>query len=328
MVQLGCGTDIANRGLGQVNGIMEYEGSCYSVPAVSNFTLDTTGVCKDEPLSKLKPMFSQPAGDSDLFLNSVKNMAAGTVGGAGFLVNGSITAVNRWSLGGETPFTGVANGTAFKGINVTFDTPTLQLLPTVGQYGSAVYGNSVFYNSANQWVYWIIQNAFVTSHPMHLHGHDFAILGQEYNKTFTSDMVGSLNFKNPMRRDTALLYGSGTPAQPVSARQPGYTVIGFKTNNPGAWLMHCHIIWHADLGMGIQLIERADEIPNYYGKPEFQNECSAMKAYEAGGPGRFKADYESGLKVREFEEPAVINRRHLEEHKFHGYSHGHAIRHE
>lgn len=326
MIQLGCGTDIANRGLGQVNGIMEYEGSCYSVPAASNFTLNTAGVCKDEPLEKLKPMFTVGAGDSGTFKSSVKNLAGGSVGGAAFAINGTITPVNRWFLGGETPYTGTGNGTATQFINVTFDTPTLQLLPTVQDYTSKIYGNSVFYNSANQWVYWIIQNAFVTSHPMHLHGHDFAVLGQAYNKTFTDADIPSLNFDNPMRRDTVLLYGAGTPVDPVSARQPGYTVIGFKTNNPGAWLMHCHILWHAELGMGIQLVERAPEIPNYASKPEFQNECSAMKSYESSGPGFAKAQWESGLKIRDLDEPA-LNRRHLEEHKFHGYSHGHAVRH-
>lgn len=328
MIQLGCGTDIANRGLGQVNGIMEYEGSCYSVPAASNYTLNTAGVCKDEDLSNLKPVVSQSAGSRALFDAGVKNMAGGTVGGAPFNVNGNITAVNRWLFGGETPFTGLGNGTATKGINVTFDTPTLQLLQTVPDYTSAIYGNSVFYNAKDQWVYWVIQNAFITSHPMHLHGHDFAILDQAYNKVFGADPkdFDKLNFVNPMRRDTVLLYGSGTPADPVSARQPGYTVIGFKTNNPGAWLMHCHIIWHADLGMGIQLVERASEIPNYAGKAEFQGECSDMKSYEASGSGFVKAQWESGLKIRDLDESA-INRRHLEEHKFHGYSHGHAVRH-
>lgn len=210
-------------------------------------------------------------------------------------------------------------------MNVTFDMPTLQMLPTVGNYGSPIYGNTVFYNS-KQWVYWVIQNAYITSHPMHLHGHDFAVLGQAYNTVFTSDMVDSLNFVNPMRRDTVLLYGSGgvgPPGQAPPPAQPGYTVIGFETDNPGAWLMHCHIIWHADLGMAIQIVERPDEMPNYSAGSDFQNECSAMKAYEAGGAERIKAQWESGLK----RDVGEVNRRHLEEHKFHGYSHGHAVRH-
>ena len=40
----------------------------------------------------------------------------------------------------------------------------------------------------------------------------------------------TLNYKNPPRRDVATL-----PAR-------GYFVIAFITDNPGAWLMHCHIV--------------------------------------------------------------------------------------
>lgn len=320
IVQQGCGTSIANTGLGQSNGVLEYEGSCYTVPSPSNFTLNTATLCQDEPLSSLVPVVRKGAGSQGEFGSNVLNLPAGTLGNAVF--NG--TAINRWFFGAPLNFTGTASGTATKGINVTFDMPTLQMLPTVGNYGDAVYGNTVFYYGKNQWVYWIIQNAFITSHPMHLHGHDFAVLGQAYNAIFDSSMVNSLNFDNPMRRDTVLLYGKGgTPVDPT--RVPGYTVIGFQTDNPGAWLMHCHIIWHADLGMGIQIVERPDDMPNYYSKPDFQSECSAYKNYEAGGPGRVKAQYESGLKIRDGFEG--VARRHLDEHKFHGYSHGHAVRH-
>lgn len=42
--------------------------------------------------------------------------------------------------------------------------------------------------------------------------------------------ASTLDYTNPVRRDVALL-----PAA-------GYLVIGFFTDNPGAWLMHCHIV--------------------------------------------------------------------------------------
>jgi hypothetical protein len=37
----------------------------------------------------------------------------------------------------------------------------------------------------------------------------------------------------------------------------GYLVIAFKTDNPGAWLMHCHIGWHT---VAIQFVEQYSEI--------------------------------------------------------------------
>ena len=30
----------------------------------------------------------------------------------------------------------------------------------------------------------------------------------------------------------------------------GFTVIRFLADNPGYWLMHCHMSWHNHLGMG------------------------------------------------------------------------------
>jgi hypothetical protein len=33
-------------------------------------------------------------------------------------------------------------------------------------------------------------------------------------------------------------------------------VIAFKTDNPGSWLMHCHIATHASAGLALQILER------------------------------------------------------------------------
>lgn len=40
----------------------------------------------------------------------------------------------------------------------------------------------------------------------------------------------------------------------------GYLVIAFQADNPGAWLMHCHIGWHTSEGFALQFVERYDEI--------------------------------------------------------------------
>ena len=40
-------------------------------------------------------------------------------------------------------------------------------------------------------------------------------------------------------------------------------MIAFKTDNPGAWLVHCHIARHAAEGLALQILERqkdADDI--------------------------------------------------------------------
>lgn len=79
----------------------------------------------------------------------------------------------------------------------------------------------------------------------------------------------ALNLDNPPRRDVALL-----PAA-------GYLVIAFETDNPGAWLMHCHIGWHTSEGFAIQILERWDEIVPLIDYETLESNCNAWDSYVA-----------------------------------------------
>jgi Multicopper oxidase len=80
---------------------------------------------------------------------------------------------------------------------------------------------------------------------MHLHGHDFAILAQGND---SSQLPVPLKFQNPPRRDTVLVPSAG------------YAIIAFKADNPGSWLFHCHIPWHASNGLALQIMERQKDV--------------------------------------------------------------------
>ncbi|KAH4073903.1 hypothetical protein HBH92_049240 [Parastagonospora nodorum] len=121
-------------------------------------------------------------------------------------------------------------------------------------------GNDTFDSQRNvfkvgekdQWQYWIIQQDAIVdgpavAHPIHLHGHDFYVLDQAANTVWSGD-VSRLKTDNPIRRDTATL-----PAA-------GYLVLAFESDNSGVWLMHCHVPFHVSAGLGVQFIERMDEI--------------------------------------------------------------------
>lgn len=56
---------------------------------------------------------------------------------------------------------------------------------------------------------------------MHLHGHDFYILGEGPGVFNMQTGPDSLQYDNPTRRDTHMLPGGG------------WLVIGFPTDNPG-----------------------------------------------------------------------------------------------
>lgn len=38
----------------------------------------------------------------------------------------------------------------------------------------------------------------------------------------------------------------------------GFIVIAFPADNPGAWLLHCHIAFHASSGLALQILERQE----------------------------------------------------------------------
>jgi len=188
-------------------------------------------------------------------------------------LNGNDT-VFQWYLNGITQSIDWANPTISQAVTGNFS------------YDEACHVMTL--DKPDAWAFFIIQNQFFVPHPMHLHGHDFSLLGQG-NGTFNpaTDM-GLLNFKNPTRRDVAMLI------------QSGWTVIAFKTDNPGAWLMHCHIAWHVGEGLSLQFLERPGDIkPTYTAavdEDRFQDTCAAWKDYASGPVYYNKTD--SGLRRR------------------------------
>ena len=75
------------------------------------------------------------------------------------------------------------------------------------------------------------------SHPFHLHGSHFWVLGSG-NGTFSAECDGdSLNFEDPRHADT----------QTVGSY--GWAYLRFRPDNPGVWPLHCHIAVHEFGGM-------------------------------------------------------------------------------
>jgi len=286
VTQTGCPSGCTNTGLGAANGIFLYDGASSTLPTSTygNKTAADFAICLDEPIASLTPFVAKSAGSSSAFGATASTIPAGNVAQVASSDDGNVF---RWFLN---------NGV----INVNYTQPTLQTLAQGGgsnsssSSNSSLISNSITLSTANEWVYFIIQNQFFASHPMHLHGHDFSLLGQG-TVSWTPDLVSTLNFVNPPRRDTAMLVGSAGPGNPA-----GYTVIGFETDNPGAWLMHCHIVWHVDGGLALQWLERPDEIKPYAKSPAFQNECSSLDTWQQANPAGVHSTGESGLKRRTY----------------------------
>ncbi|KEY70045.1 hypothetical protein S7711_09871 [Stachybotrys chartarum IBT 7711] len=117
----------------------------------------------------------------------------------------------------------------------------------------------------------------VMGHPMHLHGHKFWVLGSgvgSFPYTAVTDAPADLiNLQNPPYRDT-----TGLPSQ-------GWAAIRYVTDNPGAWMFHCHLQWHVVVGMAMVLVEGGDQLSSLVGQ---YNETR-----DTSGATQSMADYRS-----------------------------------
>lgn len=102
--------------------------------------------------------------------------------------------------------------------------------------------------------------AYDANHPFHLHGYQFRVIAMErIGENVTVDKVKALDKKGAIRRnlDHAPLKDT------VTVPDGGYTVVRFHANNPGYWLFHCHIEFHAEVGMSLifKVGEHKDMLP-------------------------------------------------------------------
>lgn len=216
-----CGT--IDEYLDDIKGIIRYHSSSTDDPTTTAPSF--TAQCYDEDASNLVPYVAQSVGSADDTYSTDLNYTYPNEIWK-WTINSSSLIVN-WS---EPSLVSIYEAGGVTDLS----------LPTDANYWEL--------NDASSWVYFAIHDESGTDlgHPIHLHGHDFFILAAG-DGTYDADTT-VLNLDNPPRRDTATLPGDG------------HLVIAFMTDNPGAWLMHCHIAWHASEGMGIQFIERGDEI--------------------------------------------------------------------
>ncbi|GAB1726235.1 hypothetical protein NU195Hw_g5321t1 [Hortaea werneckii] len=130
----------------------------------------------------------------------------------------------------------------------------------------------------------LISNFDDGNHPMHLHGYKYFVLAQGHGypamKSKTAGMTrenleplyASLDLSNPLRRDTASVEGFG------------WLLLRVVADNPGAWAFHCHLGWHTEAGLLMQLLTRTDELGGIE-VPQSNRELCAMEGIEKGmGP--------------------------------------------
>ncbi|KAI2636805.1 multicopper oxidase-domain-containing protein [Xylaria nigripes] len=156
-------------------------------------------------------------------------------------------------------------------ISVNWDRPILDYVLT-GNTSYPVSDNVVIVNEKDVWTFWVIENLFSVPHPMHLHGHDFVVLGASATGAglFQAADKARLKAANPTRRDVTMLPGDG------------WIVIAFRADNPGNWIFHCHIAWHVSGGLSVDYLERVSEQKAMISSEDataFNNNCDLWRDY-------------------------------------------------
>ncbi|KMT18262.1 hypothetical protein BVRB_2g024280 [Beta vulgaris subsp. vulgaris] len=180
---------------------------------------------------------------------------------------------------GVNPCATCLNGSKLVGNinNVTFVMPSIALLqayyynisgvftddfpskpPTNFDYTIANYtgglatmnGTKVYRLSYNATVQVVLQDTSIIapeSHPLHLHGTNFFVVGMGTGNYNATKDFKNFNLVDPVERNT------------IDVPTGGWTAIRFRADNPGVWFMHCHLEVHTSWGLKMAfLIENGD----------------------------------------------------------------------
>ncbi|KAJ4972903.1 hypothetical protein NE237_006077 [Protea cynaroides] len=88
------------------------------------------------------------------------------------------------------------------------------------------------------------------SHPLHLHGFNFFVVGQGFGNFDPNKDPANFNLVDPVERNTI-----GVPSG-------GWVAIRFLADNPGVWFMHCHLEVHTSWGLRMAWIVLDGKLPN------------------------------------------------------------------
>ncbi|XP_052154624.1 putative laccase-11 isoform X2 [Oryza glaberrima] len=115
------------------------------------------------------------------------------------------------------------------------------------------HGTRVVPLSFNTTVEVVLQDTSILgaeSHPLHLHGYDFYVVGTGFGNYDASNDTAKYNLIDPVQRNT------------ISVPTAGWVAIRFVADNPGVWIMHCHLDVHLSWGLSMAWLVNDGPLPN------------------------------------------------------------------
>ncbi|KAL4114131.1 hypothetical protein PRIC2_014811 [Phytophthora ramorum] len=107
----------------------------------------------------------------------------------------------------------------------------------------------------------VVVNDMNEQHPFHLHSHAPWVVGsgQASAEDIYNNNLPPLKLEGAMKRDVYSVPPCTTDDNGFCVNV-GYLVLRFTTDNPGVWMMHCHIDWHMDIGLAMIFVEGEKEL--------------------------------------------------------------------
>ncbi|KAG5644329.1 Acyl-coenzyme A oxidase 2 [Asterophora parasitica] len=195
------------------------------VGGLNSAILRYAGAAVADPSTTRTP-FVNPLAEANLHpLTSPAAPGLPTPGGVDFAQHFTFSIVaGKWRVNGQV-----------------FDPPTvpvlLQIMSGALTPGSILPAGSLYHLPPNK----DIELSFSgggpgAPHPIHLHGHAFSVVRSAGSSIY--------NYLNPVQRDVVSVGAAGDNV-----------TIRFRTDNPGPWIMHCHIDWHFENGLAVVFAE-------------------------------------------------------------------------
>ena len=88
------------------------------------------------------------------------------------------------------------------------------------------------------------------SHPLHMHGFNFFVVGQGFGNYDPVNDPAKYNLVDPVERNT------------IAVPTAGWAAVRFLADNPGVWLMHCHFDVHLSWGLSMAWLVNDGPLPN------------------------------------------------------------------
>ncbi|KAF3761909.1 hypothetical protein M406DRAFT_266287 [Cryphonectria parasitica EP155] len=200
---------------------------------------EKTFLCMNDDLSKTVPFFPQSVNPDP---DTVETVTVNLFTNA--------TGNHIWIMNNKTQYT-------------DYNAPAM-LQAAQGNYSFPEPDANVYNFGTNKTVRIVLNTVYQSAHPMHLHGQSFQVLAEGPGAW---DGNTSAILANPLRRDTHM------------QRRYGHLVIQFEANNPGVWSYHCHIAWHASMGLNMIILEQPELLPSGQVSAVMQETCAAWDAW-------------------------------------------------